>query len=149
MNIYIQVVGWVIYVGNCQCDRIMLDILTRLAVNRWHNTTRSHTESNAMTIQQQIDNAREHLASGNDYSYRAQMSAAIRATVSSRSLNQYYSAIEEDGFELLNQFAPVADDIVVKEDRWAIDTHLDLIQRTEHRIDSEVDDDVSDWLDRR
>ena len=102
-----------------------------------------------MTIQQQIDSAREHLANGNDYSYRAQMSAAIRASISSRSLNQYYSAIEEDGFELLNQFTPVADDIVVKEGRWVIDTHLDLIQRTEHRVDSEIDDDVSDWINRR
>ena len=86
-----------------------------------------------MTIQQQIDNAREHLINGNDYSYRAQMSAAIRASISSRSLNQYYKALEGDGFELLDQFNPTVDDIV----------------RSEHRVNSEIDDDVSDWLDRR
>ena len=92
-----------------------------------------------MTIQQQIDSAREHLANGNDYSYRAQMSAAIRASISSRSLNQYYKALEEDGFELLDQFNPTADDIVPTDD----------IVRSEHRVNSEIDDDVSDWLNRR
>lgn len=86
-----------------------------------------------MTIQQQIDNAREHLQGipprswpvnaysellvegENVYSYKALMSAAIRASLSSRSLNQYYKALEEDGFELLDQFNPTVDDIVKTE----------------------------------
>jgi hypothetical protein len=110
-----------------------------------------------MTIQQQIDSAREHLANGNDYSYRAQMSAAIRASISSRSLNQYYKALEEDGFELLNQFNPVVEDIVQVEwcahEGWKHDAKQ-LIdgcsgESFEHRVDSETDDDVSDWLNRR
>ena len=92
-----------------------------------------------MTIQQQIDSAREHLANGNDYSYKALMSAAIRAAISSRSLNQYYKALEDDGFELLDQFNPTADDIVPTDD----------IVRSEHGVNSELDDDVSDWINRR
>ena len=82
-----------------------------------------------MTIQQQIDNAREHLQGGReaidasqpgresfvDYSYRALMSAAIRSSVSSRSLHQYYKALDEDGYELLDQFNPTVDDIVKTE----------------------------------
>tara|TARA_R100000306_G_C4253230_1_gene81488 strand:- start:205 stop:396 length:192 start_codon:yes stop_codon:yes gene_type:complete len=60
-----------------------------------------------MTIQQQIDNAREHLqraaAVDNEYSYKALMSAAIRAALSNRALNQYYKALEEDGYELLER----------------------------------------------
>tara|TARA_R110000824_G_scaffold79077_5_gene199376 strand:- start:2798 stop:3007 length:210 start_codon:yes stop_codon:yes gene_type:complete len=68
-----------------------------------------------MTIQQQIDNAREHLQAENEYSYKALMSAAIRSSVSSRSLHQYYKALDEDGYELLDQFNPTVDDIVKTE----------------------------------
>jgi hypothetical protein len=83
-----------------------------------------------MTIQQQIDNAREHLRgskwkvrpSGEPitaedielevYSYKALMSAAIRAALSSRALNQFHKALKEDGFIVLdNNKAPVAGDI--------------------------------------
>tara|TARA_R100000306_G_C4267608_1_gene88486 strand:+ start:85 stop:402 length:318 start_codon:yes stop_codon:yes gene_type:complete len=88
-----------------------------------------------MTIQQQIDNAREHLRgskwkvrpSGEPitaediefevYSYKALMSAAIRSSVSSRSLNQYYKALKDDGFVVLdNKKCPVAGDIATLEE---------------------------------
>ena len=88
-----------------------------------------------MTIQQQIDNAREHLQGipprswpvnaysellvegENVYSYKALMSAAIRGALSSRALNQFHKALKDDGFVVLdNKKAPVAGDIATLKD---------------------------------
>lgn len=64
-----------------------------------------------MTVKQQIAQARQHLAIGNDYSYRALMSASIRSAMSSQSANQYYKACAEDGFDVLNLENPTPSDI--------------------------------------
>ena len=112
-----------------------------------------------MTIQQQIDNAREHLTNGNDYGHKAQMSAAIRSAKSSRALNRFHAAIKEDGLVVLdNKPCPLAGDIVTVEElhlRHGMSpglarTYRDLYDSArEHKVNSSTDDDVSDWLNRR
>jgi len=114
-----------------------------------------------MTIQQQIDNAREHLDRGdendfNDYGYKAIMSAAIRSAKSTRALNRFRAAIKEDGMVILdNKTCPLAGDIVTVEElhlRHGMSPGLARTYRElynsaqEHKVNSETDDDVSDWL---
>ena len=71
-----------------------------LIVTCGRHAARIHKGVDLMTVKQQIAQARQHLAIGNDYSYRALMSASIHSAMSTRSINRFYKALAADGYEV-------------------------------------------------
>ena len=64
-----------------------------------------------MTVAKRIENSRKHLAVGNEYSYKALMSADLRASGSARTTHKIIAALKEDGYEIVETGCPLEDSI--------------------------------------